>query len=139
MSYRLRPATRQRRCPQMNTLSRAQKEQFQALVRTYTPDLHDAVVVEVLLVLIEVCRILDLLPSDIEQLFSPSVLQRVRCWNGVIVQPLGRQTQQGQLQRVWVWRPEWGEPQVLPVAPSGTIRLCKRVRPQSRHKPPQKL
>jgi hypothetical protein len=109
----------------MNTLSAAQKRQFAALIAAYRSDLAgpaDPAAVEVLLILLEVCRILELLPADIEQLFTAGVLRRLRTWNGVIVHARSPQPPPGPVRRLWVWRPGGGDPQLYAVAPNRTIR-----------------
>ena len=132
MSDQFRPPERLPRCPEMNTLSSEQQRQVRALVRTYTPDLHDPAAVEVLLILLEFCRILHLVPGDVEQLFGERVLARLRRWDGLIVYPPGRQPRPARLRRVWVWRPDRLAPQIYAVSAGGAIRIHRPRRRQSR-------
>ena len=65
-------------------LSRAQLEQLQAVAQTYTPDLHDAAAVEVLLVLLEVGHILELSEGQLDRIFGPRCLRVLNTWGDVI-------------------------------------------------------
>ena len=57
-----------------NQLNAEQTAQFAAIVATYAPDLHDPAAVEVLLVLREVCTVLDFPQAELEQLFGARLL-----------------------------------------------------------------
>ncbi len=111
----------------MNTLSSDQQRQFGALVASYHPDPDDPAAVEVLMILLEVCHILDLLPAVIEQLFTAAVLRRLRTWNGLVVYAPGRQPSLPQSRRLWVWRPGGGDPQLYTVAANRRLHTGGRT------------
>lgn len=123
MSYRLRPAGHPPCGPADSRLSSEQQRRIRGLVRTYTPDLHDPSAVEVLLIVLEICRILQFVPGDVEQVFGTALLEPLEQWNGIIVYPPGRQPRPQRVRRVWVWRPGRLNPQVYAVGTSGTIRI----------------
>ena len=71
-SFHLR-ATRSPRFPLMNQLSARQVAQFQSLAAIYRADLLDPAAWEALLLLLEICNILDLLPTVIERIFGEGI------------------------------------------------------------------
>jgi hypothetical protein len=99
-----------------NHLSRQQVKEVQLIVGTYTPDLHDPAAVEVLLVLLEVCHILQLSEQRLGTIFG-SYLHALETW-GDIVPPKRRPPQ---LQRAWVWVPNTWQPRLYPIGEDGTI------------------
>jgi hypothetical protein len=101
--------------PQRNRLSNVQVDHLKAIAGTYTPDLHDPAAVEVLLVLLEVCRILDLSESRLEAIFSPRYLYALTTW-GDVVPPKQRPAR---LQRAWVWLPNQYAPKLHPIGDDG--------------------
>ena len=117
-----RPKARRPRYPLMNQLSPEQVGYFRTLVNTYIPDMYDGAAVEVLLVLVEVCHILDLLPTVMEEIFGP------RCPPGP--RHLGRPHPPTPPPRPrpprWVWLPNQSRPQLYPIASDGTIQLYNR-------------
>ena len=66
-------ATRSPRFPLMNQLSARQVAQFQSLAGIYRADLLDPAAWEALLLLFEVCNILDLLPTVVERIFGDGI------------------------------------------------------------------
>ena len=119
MNQDKRPNIRHHRHPLMNCLSMEQRRSLKAIVSTYTPDLHDPAAVEVLLILREVCYILDMLPHDMDRLFTRRVLAALDAWGDLITRPQRPQ----RLRRAWVWLPNQAGPQCFPVAPDGTIHI----------------
>jgi hypothetical protein len=99
-----------------NHLSLQQVKALQAIVGTYTPDLHDPAAVEVLLVLLEVCHILQESEYRLGKIFG-GYLHALETW-GDIVPPKRRPPQ---LQRAWVWVPNTYQPKLYPIAEDGTI------------------
>ena len=99
---------RHKRHPLMNVLSVGQKQQFKCLIDTYTPDLHDPAAVEVLLVLLEICRILDLLPHEVDRLFTSRVLKALASY-GDTAPPKARPSP---IQRAWVWLSNQPQPEL---------------------------
>ena len=77
-------ATRSPRFPLMNQLSERQVAQFQSLAAIYRADLLDPGAWEALLLLLEICNILDLLPTVIERIFGEGIRARVETWSGGI-------------------------------------------------------
>lgn len=116
-------AIRHKRYPLMNHLSMGQKQQFQRIIAAYRPDLHDPApdpaAVEVLLILLEICHILDLLPNEIDHLFTPPVCKALETWEGAVV-GVRRPPQNG---RVWVWLPTQPRPQVRRIEANGVLRI----------------
>ena len=111
-----RPDRRNRGLEQTNHLSQNQAKELQVIAGTYTPDLHDPAAVEVLLVLLEVCHILQLSDYRLGKIFG-SHLHALATW-GDIVPPKRRPPQ---LQRAWVWVPNTYQPRLYPIAADGTI------------------
>ncbi len=118
-SLDLRPPRRQPRYPMMNQLSSPQAAQFRALAGVYRADLLDPAAWEALLILLEICNILDLLPSVKDKIFGQGMVERLETWSGEI--PHRRRP--GQVQRAWVWLPNEPEPHVYPIGEEGTIEL----------------
>jgi len=136
---------RHKRYPLMNCLSVGQKREIQRLVAAYSPDVHgpgcdpscdpahdpghdpaldpvpshDPAAVEVLLILLEVCHILDLLPGEIDHLFTPRVVKTLETWEGAVV-GARRPRQVG---RAWVWLPNQARPQVRRIEAGGVLRM----------------
>lgn len=90
-----------------NQLNAEQAAQFAAIVATYAPDLHDPAAVEVLLVLREVCTVLDFPQVELEQLFGARLLAALATWGDIVV---GRERPAVLGDRVWVWRPGRANP-----------------------------
>jgi hypothetical protein len=103
----------------MNQLSPEQVGHFRTVANTYIPDMYDGAAVEALLVLVEVCHILDLLPTVMEEIFGPRVLQALDTW-GDLIPPRRRP---GLVHRAWVWLPNQSRPKLYPIASDGTIQL----------------
>jgi hypothetical protein len=103
----------------LRRLSAAQLSAFQTMAGTYTPDLHDPAAVEVLLVLLEVCHVLNLSTHRLETIFGARTLYALETW-GDIVPPKRRPPQ---LNRAWVWVPNRYGPQLFPIAADGAIWL----------------
>ena len=116
-------AIRHKRYPLMNHLSVGQKQQLGRIIAAYRPDLHapapDPAAVEVLLILLEVCHILDLLPNEIDHLFTPPLCKALERWEGVVV---GAPHSPG-AGRVWVWLPDQPRPQVRRIEAGGLVRV----------------
>ena len=72
-----------------------------------------------LLVVLEVCHILDLIPTVLEQIFGPRVLAVLETW-GDLVPPRRRP---GLVRRAWVWLPNQARPKLYPIADDGTIHV----------------
>ena len=102
-----------------NQLNAEQAAQFAAIVTTYAPDLHDPAAVEVLLVVLEVCHILDLSDYRLRQIFGSRQLHALETW-GDIVPPKQRPSE---LRRAWVWPSNTYQPKLYPIADDGTIRI----------------
>jgi hypothetical protein len=99
-----------------NHLGQQQAKELQVIVGTYTPDLHDPAAVEVLLVLLEVCHILELSEQRLQKLFG-SYLPALETW-GDIIPPKRRPPQ---MRRAWVWVPNTYQPRLYPIGKDGTI------------------
>lgn len=84
-----------------NQLNGEQAAQFAAIVATYAPDLHDPAAVEVLLVLREVCSVLDFPQAELEQLFGVRLLAALATWGDIVV---GANQRPLAGDRAWVWR-----------------------------------
>ncbi|MFN8466311.1 MAG: hypothetical protein U0X20_12210 [Caldilineaceae bacterium] len=110
------PKRQNRGLEQTNHLSQKQAKELQVIAGTYTPDLHDPAAVEVLLVLLEVCHILQLSEYRLGKIFG-SHLHALETW-GDIVPPKRRPPQ---LQRAWVWVPNTYQPRLYPIGKDGTI------------------
>ena len=115
---------RHKRYPLMNHLSAEQVGLFRAVANTYIPDMYDPAAVEVLLVLVEICHILDLIPTVLEQIFGVRVLAALETW-GDLVPPRRRP---GLVRRAWVWLPNQARPRLYPLADDGTIRVREAER-----------
>ena len=116
---RARPKLRHKRYPLMNHLSADQVGLFRTVANTYIPDMYDPAAVEVLLIVLEVCHILDLIPSVLEQIFGPRVLAVLETW-GDLVPPRRRPDL---VRRAWVWLPNQPRPKLYPIAADGTIHV----------------
>jgi hypothetical protein len=103
----------------MNQLSAEQVGHFRTVANTYIPDMDDPAAVEVLLVVLEICQILDLLPAVVAEIFGERVLAALETW-GDLVPPRRRQ---GLVRRAWVWLPNQPRPQLYGIEGDGTIRL----------------
>ena len=114
-----RPKLRHKRYPLMNQLSREQEGHFRTIANTYIPDMYDPAAVEVLLVLLEVCHILDLIPTVLARIFGARVLAALETW-GDLVPPRRRPDL---VRRAWVWLPNQARPRLYPLADDGTIRV----------------
>jgi hypothetical protein len=102
-----------------NYLSPDQARALRAIVDTYSPDLHDPAAVEVLLVLLAVCQILDVSDHRLRQIFGSRQLHALDTW-GDIVPPKQRP---GELRRAWVWLPNTAGPQLYPISADGAIQI----------------
>jgi hypothetical protein len=102
-----------------NYLSQQQVGDLRTIVDTYIPDLHDPAAVEVLLVLLEVCHILEVSDYRMRKIFGARQLHALETW-GDIVPPKRRPPQ---LRRAWVWVPNTYQPKLHPIAEDGTIRV----------------
>lgn len=111
-----RPKRRTRGLEPTSHVSQQQVKELQVIAGTYTPDLHDPAAVEVLLVLLEVCHILQLSDYRLGKIFGGR-LHDLETW-GDIVPPKRRPPQ---LQRAWVWVPNTYQPRLYPIAADGTI------------------
>ena len=118
-----RPKVRHPRYPLMNHLSAEQVGHFRTVANTFIPDMYDPAAVEVLLVVLEICHILDLTPGVVEQIFGTRVLAVLETW-GDIVPPRRRP---GLVRRAWVWLPNQARPRLYPIADDGTIRLYEKA------------
>jgi hypothetical protein len=116
-TYTLHSATPSATHPQPALLTSDQIERLHKIVATYVPDLHDPAAVEVLLVLLEACRVVDPAAETLATIFSLRLLERLENWGDVAP---GRQ-RPARLQRAWVWLPDQPMPQLLPIAGDGTI------------------
>jgi hypothetical protein len=114
-----RPKARHPRYPLMNQLSAEQVGHFRTVANTYIPDMYDPAAVEVLLVVLELCHILDLTPAVVERIFGARVLATLETW-GDLVPPRRRP---GLVRRAWVWLPNQPRPGLYPIQDDGTIRL----------------
>ena len=92
---------------------------FRTIANTYIPDMYDPAAVEVLLVVLEICHILDLTPTVVEQIFGVRVLVALETW-GDLVPPRRRP---GLVRRAWVWLPNQSRPGLYPIGADGTIRV----------------
>ena len=72
------------RFPLMNQLSARQVAEFQTLAGIYRADLLDPGAWQALLLLLEICNILDLLPTVIDRIFGEGIRARVETWSGEI-------------------------------------------------------
>ena len=103
-----------------NQLSAGQAAQFEAIIATYAPDLHDPAAVEVLLVLREVCTILDFPLAELEQLFGARLLGALATWGDIVVSPKSRPAQ---VDRAWVWRVDRANPRPYRIDRKGFIYI----------------
>ena len=114
-----------------NYLSAEQFAALRTIVATYMPDLSDPAAVEVLLVLLEVCHILDLSDYRLRQIFGSRQLHALETW-GDIVPPKQRPSE---LRRAWVWPSNTYQPKLYPIAEDGTIRIYARAAGTNRTSP----
>ena len=101
-----------------NQLNPDQAAQFAAIVATYAPDLHDPAAVEVLLVLREVCTVLDFPQAELEQLFGVRLLAALATWGDIVVAPNHHPLP---TDRAWVWRPHHPNPRPYRIDRRGFI------------------
>ena len=113
-----RPKRRVRGLEATTHLSQKQVKELGMIAGTYMPDLHDPAAVEVLLVLLELCHILQLSDYRLAKIFG-SRLHDLETW-GDIVPPKRRPPQ---LQRAWVWVPNTYQPRLYPIEADGTIQI----------------
>jgi hypothetical protein len=99
--------------------SARQAAALRAIVETYTPDRHDPAAMEVLLVLLEVCRVLGVGEEGLAAVFGAGILHALETW-GDAVPPKRRPAR---LRRVWVWLPDACGPRVYPVGEAGAVRI----------------
>jgi hypothetical protein len=118
---KLRVRVRRPRYPLMNQLNPTQVEHLRAVAQTYVPDMSEPAAVEVLLVLLEVCHILDLVPSVMEQIFGATVLHGLATW-GSLLPPHDRTSG---AQRVWVWMPGATRPLQGRIDGDGAVRVSR--------------
>jgi hypothetical protein len=104
--------------PQRNRLSHNQLELLRSIATTYTPDMRDAAAVEVLLVLLEVCNILDLSPSRLNFIFGKRNVHTLLTW-GDILPPMRRPSD---VRRAWVWLSNRPRPRLYPIDEEGCIQ-----------------
>ena len=114
-----RPKLRHKRYPLMNQLSAEQVRLFRTIANTYIPDMYDPAAVEVLLVVLEICHILDLTPGIVARIFGARVLATLETW-GDLVPPRRRP---GLVRRAWVWLPNQTRPGLYPIDGDGTIHV----------------
>jgi hypothetical protein len=112
-----RPKVKVRGYLPAHQLSQQQVDNLHTIVETYGPDLHDPAAVEVLLVLLEVCHILDVPEPRMGQIFGERRLHGLETW-GDIVPPKRRPPK---LRRAWVWAPNSYQPKLYPIEEDGTI------------------
>jgi hypothetical protein len=105
----------------MNHPNPTQVEHFHAVAQTYVPDLDQPAAVEVLLVLVEVCHILDLPPVTMEQIFGANVLEALHTWADYIPT---RRPHPG-AQRAWVWMPGATRPLQARIGNDGAVRVSR--------------
>jgi hypothetical protein len=122
-----RPRVQLRGYEHTNHLTQEQAGAFRTIVDTYIPDLHDPAAVEVLLVLLEVCHILEVSDYRMRKIFGARQLHALATW-GDIVPPKQRPPQ---LQRAWVWAPNTYQPKLYPIAADGTVRVYIREEPDA--------
>ncbi len=129
-----RPKVQMRSYIPTNYLTPEQLAALRTIVHTYLPDLSDPAAVEVLLVLLEVCHILDLSDYRLRQIFGGRQLHALETW-GDIVPPKQRPAE---LHRAWVWPSNTYQPQLYPIAEDGTIRIYAAPEPddQTAGEPP---
>ena len=116
-------ATRSPRFPLMNQLSARQVAQFQSLAAIYRADLLDPGAWEALLLLLEICNILDLLPTVIERIFGKGMQARVETWSGEIHPRRPQSPAPSAIRRAWVWLPHESRPRLYPIEDAGIIWL----------------
>ncbi len=122
-----RPKVQMRSYIPTNYLAPAQLGALRTIVATYLPDLSDPAAVEVLLVLLEVCYILDLSDYRMRQIFGARQLHALESW-GDIVPPKQRPRE---LRRAWVWVPNTYQPKLYPIAEDGAIRIYAAPEPDA--------
>ena len=113
------PRIRHKRYPLMNHLSVKQKKHLKFVIDTFVAYLHDPAAVEILMVLLEVCFILDLLPCELERLFTPRILKILDTY-GDVVPPKQRPLL---IHRPWVWLSNQPYPKLHRLEPKGKIRI----------------
>jgi hypothetical protein len=94
-----------------------QIQRLRVIVATYAPDLGDPAAIEVLLVLLEVCRIFDPAEQTLSSIFWPRLLERLDNWGDCAPE----RRRPAQVQRVWVWLPNQQTPRLLPIGEDGMI------------------
>ena len=107
----------------MNQLSARQVAQFQSLAGIYRGDLLDPGAWETLLLLLEICNILDLLPTVIERIFGEGIRARVETWIGEIHPRHTHPPAAGEHHRAWVWLSNEPRPRLYPIDAAGIIWL----------------
>ena len=103
--------------PPSSRLTRDQIERLHPFAATYAPDLHDPAAVEVLLVLLEVCRLVEPAKEVQAAIFGLRLLEHLAAWGEA---PPDKQ-RPPQVSRAWVWLPNEPSPQLHPIAGDGTI------------------
>jgi hypothetical protein len=94
---------------------------MRAVVQTYVPDMDKSSAVEVLLVVLEVCHILELVPSVVEKIFGANVLECLETWGNFI--PLRESTDCSH--RAWVWMPGATRPLQARIDADGAVRVSR--------------
>lgn len=99
----------------MNTISDEQYNQLRAIARAYAPDLPDPIAAEVLLMLYEVCQVLQIDDKEIIRLFGRRVFGFLCHWGerplapappftaGQYAPPPAQGPAAARPARVWVW------------------------------------
>ena len=112
--------------PLRNQLSFDQLDHLRSIATTYTPDLHDAAAVEVLLVLLEVCYILELSPSRLNYIFGKRHLHTLLTWGDIL--PAMRRP--AHVRRAWVWVSNRPRPRLYAINEEGCIQIDPPRSPQ---------
>jgi hypothetical protein len=123
---RARPKLRNARYPMMNQLNIEQMAHFHEIAATYIPDMHELTAVEVLLVLLEICHILDIQPAAVEQIFGERVLRGLETWGDIVVPSTAGSKAASKApgqepRRAWVWIPGRIGPMPCRIDENGSI------------------
>jgi hypothetical protein len=125
-----RPKVQMRSYIPTNYLSPEQARELAKVVDTCSPDLHDPAAVEVLLVLLAVCHILDISDYRLRQIFGSRQLHALEA-RGDIVPPKQRPAE---LRRAWVWVSNRARPTLYPIGADGAIHLHASLTEDSEQK-----
>lgn len=83
-------------------------------------------------IFLEVCNILDFLPTVVERIFGAGMRERIETWSSEIHPRHTRPPTPGAMHRAWVWLPNESRPRLYPIDGAGIIWLHDLAHPASR-------